>query len=112
MPVILIISQSISQKLLQPPKKPGELDEAAAASQQIVQYLPILIGVFALNVPSGLAVYWVTNNLVSTVATLTVKANVAKEMEGLQLAGWVPCVGIVCTCGGGGGGTPHHTRLP
>jgi len=87
MPVILIISQSISQKLLQPPKKPGELDEAAAASQQIVQYLPILIGVFALNVPSGLAVYWVTNNLVSTVATLTVKANVAKEMEGLQLAG-------------------------
>lgn len=85
LPIILIISQSISQRLLTPPKPAEELDEAAAASQQIVQYLPIMIGFFALNVPSGLAVYWVTNNFVSTASTLIVKANVAKEMEAAGL---------------------------
>lgn len=81
LPVILVVSQSISQRLLTPPKPAEELDEAAAASQQIVQYLPLMIGFFALNVPSGLAVYWVTNNFVSTASTLIVKSNVAKQME-------------------------------
>lgn len=86
LPIILIISQSISQRLLTPPKPAEELDDAAAASQQIVQYLPIMIGFFALNVPSGLAVYWVTNNFVSTATTLLVKSNVAKEMEASGLS--------------------------
>ena len=45
-------------------------DESQAASQEILKYLPIMFGFFALNVPSGLGVYWVINSLVSTAATV------------------------------------------
>ena len=52
------------------------MDESAAASQAIIKYLPLLFGFFALNVPSGLGVYWVTNAFVSTASTLTIKNQV------------------------------------
>jgi len=85
LPVILIVMQSISQKLLQPPPNPN-LDESAAASQAIIKYLPILFGFFALNVPSGLGVYWVTNTLFSTAATLIIKNQVNAEMAAAGLS--------------------------
>ena len=52
------------------------MDESQAASQAVLQYLPIMFGFFALNVPSGLGVYWVTNSLVSTASTLIIKNQV------------------------------------
>lgn len=85
LPIILVISQSISTKLLQPPQPPNQ-DPSQAASQQIIQYLPFMIGFFALNVPSGLAVYWIVNNLFSTTATLVIKQQVAQEMGSLAPA--------------------------
>lgn len=120
LPVILIVMQSISQKLLQPPPNPvrlldlhpifffamrsclpshcafiyllgilylkQNLDDSAAASQAIIKYLPILFGFFALNVPSGLGVYWVTNTLFSTAATLLIKNQVNAEMAASGLS--------------------------
>lgn len=37
--------------------------------QRILKYLPVLLGYFALSVPAGLGVYWVINNILSTVTT-------------------------------------------
>jgi YidC/Oxa1 family membrane protein insertase len=85
LPLILIVTQSISQKLLQPPPNP-DMDESQAASQAVLQYLPIMFGFFALNVPSGLGVYWVTNSLVSTASTLIIKNQVKAEMEAAGLS--------------------------
>eukprot|EP00288_Rhodomonas_lens_P018518 CAMPEP_0177704108 /NCGR_PEP_ID=MMETSP0484_2-20121128/8021_1 /TAXON_ID=354590 /ORGANISM="Rhodomonas lens, Strain RHODO" /LENGTH=452 /DNA_ID=CAMNT_0019215491 /DNA_START=39 /DNA_END=1397 /DNA_ORIENTATION=- len=62
-PIILVITQSISQKLLQPPASD---DPAQQQTQQILKFLPLMIGWFALNVPAGLGVYWVINNFLST----------------------------------------------
>ena len=62
------------------------MDESQAASQQIIQYLPIMFGFFALNVPSGLAIYWVTNTLFSTAATVFIKQQVQTEMEAMGLS--------------------------
>ena len=62
------------------------MDESQAASQQIIQYLPIMFGFFALNVPSGLAIYWVTNTLFSTAATVFIKQQVQTEMEATGLS--------------------------
>jgi membrane protein insertase Oxa1/YidC/SpoIIIJ len=62
------------------------LDDSAAASQAIIKYLPILFGFFALNVPSGLGVYWVTNTLFSTAATLIIKNQVSAEMAAAGLS--------------------------
>lgn len=63
LPIILVVTQSISQKLLQPPASD---DPAQQQTQQILKFLPLMIGWFALNVPAGLGVYWVINNGLST----------------------------------------------
>lgn len=80
LPVILIACQSVSQRLMAPPPNPN-MDESQAASQEVLKFLPILFGFFALNVPSGLGVYWVTNTLVTTASNVAIKAQVASEME-------------------------------
>jgi len=63
LPVILVITQTISQKILQPP--PSD-DPAQQQTQQVLKFLPLMIGWFALNVPAGLGVYWVFNNALTT----------------------------------------------
>ena len=35
--------------------------------------MPLLLGYFALSVPSGLGVYWVVNNCLSTATTVSIK---------------------------------------
>jgi YidC/Oxa1 family membrane protein insertase len=62
-PIILVITQSLSQKVLQPAQSD---DPAQQQTQQILKFLPLMIGWFSLNVPAGLGVYWVINNLLST----------------------------------------------
>lgn len=63
MPVLLIISQYASQKIISPPQSQ---DPAQAQTQNILKFIPLMIGYFSLNVPSGLTLYWFTNNLVTT----------------------------------------------
>lgn len=75
LPVILVASQFYSQKLLQPPSQ----DPSAAQANAVLKFMPLLIGWFSLNVPSGLGVYWVTNNLVSTAQTVFIRARFDKE---------------------------------
>lgn len=68
-PLLLYIAQSVSLKLLTPPSD----DPQVQKSQQILKYLPLMLAYFSLSVPAGLGVYWITNNLLSTVTTLSVK---------------------------------------
>ena len=69
-PIILVVSQAISQNLLAPPPPAeGEQDPNAA-----LKFLPLVIGWFSLSVPSALGVYWVANNFVSTAITLKIKS--------------------------------------
>lgn len=72
-PVLLIIVQIYSQKLLQPPNQ----DPAAAKANKFLKFLPVLFGYFALNVPSGLCVYWLTNSLLSTAQTVVIRQKYA-----------------------------------
>lgn len=76
LPVLLVVSQAYSQKLLQPPNQ----DPSAAQANQVLKFMPLLIGWFSLNVPSGLGVYWVTNNLVSTLQTLFIRSRVDTDI--------------------------------
>jgi len=68
-PAILIIAQTISIRVLTPPSD----DPTFQQSQRILKFLPILLGYFSLSVPAGLGVYWITNNIMSTVTTLGIK---------------------------------------
>ncbi|CDF35881.1 unnamed protein product [Chondrus crispus] len=70
LPVILVASQFYSQKLIQPPSDDPQQQQTA----KILKFMPLLIGWFSLNVPSGLGVYWVTNNLLSTAQTVYIRS--------------------------------------
>ncbi|KAK3237769.1 hypothetical protein CYMTET_52180, partial [Cymbomonas tetramitiformis] len=52
------------------PTPEGEVDESQQQSQAILKFLPFMIGWFSLNVPSGLTLYWFTNNILTTAQTL------------------------------------------
>ncbi len=74
LPLILFISQTISQKVLQPPKDPNRVQtEQEQISQGLVNNLPFIVAFFSLNVPAGLGIYWVCNNILTTIITVVVK---------------------------------------
>ncbi|CAA0833736.1 ALBINO3-like protein 1- chloroplastic [Striga hermonthica] len=64
LPLLLVITQYISVQIMQPPQSN---DPNVKSSQAITKLLPLMIGYFALSVPSGLSLYWFTNNILSTV---------------------------------------------
>ncbi|CAN6472535.1 unnamed protein product [Victoria cruziana] len=63
LPVLLVVSQYISMELMKPP----ETDDPSQKNTLLVlKFLPLMIGYFSLSVPSGLSIYWFTNNVLST----------------------------------------------
>lgn len=64
LPVLLVASQYISVQLMQPAQQSN--DPNLKSSQALTKLLPLMIGYFALSVPSGLSLYWFTNNILST----------------------------------------------
>jgi YidC/Oxa1 family membrane protein insertase len=87
LPVILFISQSISTRILQPPRDPNKvLTEQEQFSQGLVNNLPFIVAFFSLNVPAGLGIYWITNNILTTIITLVVKASLKDEPMPAEVA--------------------------
>lgn len=66
-PVILIISQSISMNMM------ATKDQEQPA---FIKFLPLLIGWFSLNVPAALGIYWVANNIITTALTLQIRSGI------------------------------------
>ncbi|KAF6157554.1 hypothetical protein GIB67_004492 [Kingdonia uniflora] len=63
LPVLLVVSQYISVQIMQS----SQVDDPNAKSSQVLtKFLPLMIGYFSLSVPSGLSLYWFTNNILST----------------------------------------------
>lgn len=71
LPIALIIAQYISNAIIQPPQTDDS--DAAKFSQNLVKVLPLMIGWFALNVPSGLALYYFANTAFTTGAQIYLK---------------------------------------
>ncbi|KAI4336644.1 hypothetical protein L6164_015144 [Bauhinia variegata] len=63
LPLLLIVSQYISVQIMQSTQAN---DPNMKSSQALTKLLPLMIGYFALSVPSGLSLYWLTNNILST----------------------------------------------
>lgn len=77
-PIFLVISQSISQQLMQPKNQ----DPSAAEANAVLKFLPLLIGWFSLNVPSALGIYWVANNIFTTALTLQIRSSIETSGTG------------------------------
>eukprot|EP00891_Asterochloris_glomerata_P004985 jgi/Astpho2/4985/Aster-06718 len=73
LPAALVASQFITQKILSP-STPN--DPQAQQTNAILKFLPLMIGYFSLNVPSGLTLYWFTNNILTTGQQVWLKRNV------------------------------------
>ena len=69
------------------PKDPLKvLTEQEQISQSLVNNLPFVIAFFSLNVPSGLAVYWIINNILTTAVTLVVKNQFKDDVMPAEVA--------------------------
>jgi len=60
--ILVVISTYIQSKLMTPPPQPGE--QGAQMAQAMNLYMPFLMGWLAYSFPSGLALYFVTSNVV------------------------------------------------
>lgn len=58
LPVLLVASQFYMQQMMTPPST----DPQQASMQQMMKFMPIMFGYFALVVPSGLSLYWFVSN--------------------------------------------------
>ncbi|RCV24665.1 hypothetical protein SEVIR_5G101800v4 [Setaria viridis] len=63
LPVLLVASQFVSMEIMKPPQSD---DPSQKTSLLVLKFLPFMIGYFSLSVPSGLSIYWFTNNVLST----------------------------------------------
>eukprot|EP00897_Mesotaenium_endlicherianum_P003383 jgi/Mesen1/3072/ME000181S02147 len=86
LPVLLVISQAVSMQLMQP----QTTDPTQKQTQAILKFLPLMIGYFSLSVPSGLSLYWLTNNLLSTAQQVYLK-----QLGGAQPGSGADGVGII-----------------
>ncbi|CAM9733656.1 unnamed protein product [Laminaria digitata] len=67
-------------QIMQPAKDPSKpVDESQAASQNVLKFLPLMIGWFSLSVPSALGLYWILNNFVSTATSVFIRNQIAAE---------------------------------
>lgn len=67
LPVLVVVTQVVVQRMLSPTMGGGGGDgddnPMAGAMQQMTTIMPLMFGFFALQVPSGLALYWFTSNI-------------------------------------------------
>ena len=66
--IIVAVTTYLQTKLTMPPTGTGGAgDQGAAMSSMMSIYMPLLLGYFALNFASGLAVYFITSNVLGIV---------------------------------------------
>ena len=63
LPLLAGVTQWVQSRMMMQPTS----DPQQRTTQQIMQFMPLMIIVFAVNYPSGLALYWVTSTLFSIV---------------------------------------------
>lgn len=61
--VLVVITTYLQSRLMTPPSQPGE--QSAQMAQSMNTVMPLMMGWLALTFASGLAIYFVTSNLVS-----------------------------------------------
>jgi len=73
--IVVVITTYISSKIISPPTQPGANDQGAMMSKMMNIYMPFLMGWLAWTLQSGLALYFVTTNLIQ-IAQYGISGNV------------------------------------
>jgi YidC/Oxa1 family membrane protein insertase len=69
LPIFMLITQLLLQKMSQPRKDPktGQQDAQAKMMSQMMMFMPIMFAWITLGLPSGLTLYWTVSNLLGMV---------------------------------------------
>ena len=62
--LLQVLAQYASTEIISPPVDPN--DENAQRTKNILAFLPLMIGYFALQVPSGLSLYYFSNTVLTS----------------------------------------------
>ncbi|MCE7988879.1 MAG: protein translocase component YidC [Caldilinea sp. CFX5] len=63
LPILLMVTQFIMQKWMAPAPAPGQDAGQMKMMQQMTLMMTFMFGIFTIQVPAGLTLYWVTSNL-------------------------------------------------
>lgn len=88
MPIILVIGQSLTMKVLTPgvdENASAEEKEQMEKTQGVLKFLPLLIGIFSLQVPAGLTIYWFTSNFYTLSQSLAIRAYYKANPPNIEL---------------------------
>lgn len=88
MPVVLVLMQSATMAVLQPPEDESQSDEEKEqmkSTQTVLKFLPLMIGFFSLQVPAGLTIYWATSNLFTVSQSLAIRAYYKANPPAIEL---------------------------
>ena len=88
MPAILVVLQSMTMQILQPPVEESsnaEEKKQLETTQTVLKFLPLMIGFFSLQVPAGLTIYWFTTNIFTLTQSLAVRAYFAANPPNINL---------------------------
>jgi len=64
LPVLVVVTSWLSQKLLTPPTAAAD-DRSAAMSQQMQIMMPLMFGFISISYASGLSIYFIISNLIT-----------------------------------------------
>jgi len=83
LPTLVVIAQFWSASILKPPQDPD--DEQAKTTAQIVKFLPLMVGWFSLNVPSGLSLYYFSNTVLTSAQQIFLRKLGGVQIEDVDL---------------------------
>jgi YidC/Oxa1 family membrane protein insertase len=64
LPIVCVVAQWVQQRMMQTTR---QTDPQQAAMQSMMQFMPLMIGVFAWNLAAGLPLYWAVSTIFSVV---------------------------------------------
>lgn len=89
LPVIVTVTQFIQQRMAMPQRVPGQqLDDQQRMMNQMLQFMPLMVGFFAWNFAAGPVIYWITQNIFSGVQQYFITGfGSLRDLPGM---GWLP----------------------
>jgi YidC/Oxa1 family membrane protein insertase len=87
LPLIMLVTQLLLQKMSQPRKDPkgGAQDAQGAMMNQMMMFMPVMFGYITLGLPAGLTLYWTVSNILSVIQQYYVTG-------WGSLADWIPAL--------------------
>lgn len=67
LPVLVLVTSWLQQKLLTPPSNPDDQSQAAAMNRQMQIMMPLMMMVFTLSYSTGLSIYFIISSLIRIV---------------------------------------------